>query len=145
MVRLSARIENLLESRKQLKERFAQQLVVEPTQLTVTSTDEAILRKAIEVVESRMKDEHFDADQFAVEMAMSRTTLYRKLKALTGQGPSPFIRSMRLKRAAKLLGTGKVKVSETLEHIGIMDQSHFSRIFKKEYGVSPTAYIAKER
>ena len=144
MVRLQARIENLLESRKQLKERFAQQLVVEPTQLTVTSTDEAILRKAIEVVEARMKDEHFDADQFAVEMAMSRTTLYRKLKALTGQGPSPFIRSMRLKRAAKLLGSGKLKVSETLEHIGIMDQSHFSRIFKKEYGVSPTAYIAGE-
>ncbi|WP_200354106.1 hybrid sensor histidine kinase/response regulator transcription factor [Pelagicoccus mobilis] len=144
MIRLSARIENLLESRRRLKERFSQQLVVEPTELAVSSTDEAILRKAIEVVESRMKDESFDVDQFVTEMGMSRTTLYRKLKALTGQGPSPFIKTMRLKRAAQLLGSGKLKISEVLEHIGILDQSYFSRVFKKEFGVSPSAYAAEK-
>jgi len=143
MIRLFARIDNLLESRRRLKERFSKQLRVEPTELTVSSVDEEILRKAISVVENLMREEDFDVDRFVSEMGMSRTTLYRKLKALTGQGPSPFIKTMRLKRAAQLLGSGKHKVSDVLEHIGILDQSYFSRIFKQEFGVSPRAYASK--
>ncbi len=141
--RLRARVDQLLATRRRLKERFAQQLVLEPTELTVSSAEEEILRKAIQVVELRMKDEEFNVEQFADEMAMSRTTLYRKLKALTGRGPNPFIRSMRLKRAAQLLKTGRLTVSETLEHVGILDLSYFSRVFKAEFGVSPSDYLAE--
>ena len=144
MDRLKARIQHLLETRFRLKQLFSQQLIIEPTELTVTSTDELILRKAIQVVESNMKDENFDVNVFASEMGMSRTTLYRKLKALTGGGPNPFIRSMRLKRAAQLLKTGKVSVSESLEHVGIFDHSYFSRIFKKEFGVPPSDYFSEQ-
>ncbi|MDQ8183785.1 response regulator [Pelagicoccus sp. SDUM812005] len=145
MDRLRARIDQLLTTRQQLKDRFAKQLVVEPTELTVSSTEEAILRKAIEVVERSMADEGFDVERFAREMGMSRTTLYRKLKALTGKGPNPFIRCMRLKRAAQLLSGGKLTVSETLEHVGILDLSYFSRVFKSEFGMSPSDYLDRGR
>ena len=145
MLRLLARVEHLLETRKRLKQRFSEQLVIEPTDLTVTSTDEAILRKALKVVEDNMNDETFSVEHFAKEMAMSRATLYRKLKALTGQAPNPFIRSMRLKRAAQMLKTGKVTVSETLVHVGILDLSYFSRIFKNEFGVPPSDYVSERQ
>ena len=87
-----------------------------------------------------MQDESFDVDHFASEMGMSRASLYRKIKALTGEGPSSFIKSMRLKRAAQLLGSGMFKISDVLTYIGILDQSYFSRVFKQEFGVAPTTY-----
>ncbi len=140
MVRLSTRIDSLLESRRRLKESFSKTLVIEPTKLTVSSVDEGILKRAIEVVEKGMQDESFDVDHFASEMGMSRASLYRKIKALTGEGPSSFIKSMRLKRAAQLLGSGMFKISDVLTYIGILDQSYFSRVFKQEFGVAPTTY-----
>ena len=144
-VRLLARVENLLESRRKLKRIFAEQLVIEPTEVTVTSTDEKILRKAINVVESNMTDEGFNVEDFAMEMGMSRATLYRKLKALTGEAPNPFIRTMRLKRAAQMLQTGNTSVSGVLEHVGILDLSYFSRVFKARFGIAPSNYLAQCR
>ncbi|MBK1877638.1 ATP-binding protein [Pelagicoccus mobilis] len=144
VVRLEAQIENLLELRRRLKKRFAEQVVIEPSDVTVNKTDEMMFRKAIEIVDANMDDETFDVDQFASQMGMSRATLYRKLKALTGQTPSPFIRTMRLKRAAQLLGDGGMTVSETLVHVGISDLSYFGRIFKKEFGVAPSHYKTKQ-
>ena len=139
--RLKARIKQLLQTRAQLKQQFARKLKVSPNEVTVTSMDEKILSKALAVVENHMRDEDFDVELFSREMGMGRGTLYRKLKALTGLAPNPFIRSIRLKRAAQLLKTQKVLVSEAMEHVGIMDSSYFSRIFKKEFGMSPTAYM----
>ncbi len=57
----------------------------------MTKTDELVLRKAIDTVEANMEDLEFDVEKFAMEMGMSRATLYRKLRAITGQTPSPFI------------------------------------------------------
>lgn len=144
MDRLKARIEQILETRNRLKRQFSRQLKIEPSDLTVSSADEVFLRKAIQVVESNMSDVELDVNVFAAEMAVSRTTLYRKLKALTDQGPNPFIRSMRLKRAAQLLASGRVTVSEVLSHVGIYDHSYFSRIFKKEFGVAPSEYHSRQ-
>lgn len=143
MLRLIAQIENLLAVRRKLKMRFSEQLVIEPTELSVVSADQEIIRKAISIVESNMKDIDFGVDQFAREMGMGRTTLLKKLKALTGQAPNSFIRSMRLKRAAQLLESGNLSVSDTLGFVGIQDPSYFSRTFKKEFGISPSQYSAK--
>ncbi|MBK1875878.1 ATP-binding protein [Pelagicoccus mobilis] len=140
---LKARVQNLLESRRQLRKLFAEKLAVEPTELTVTSADETILRKAIKVVEDNMRDSEFGVGEFASAMGMSRSTLNRKLKALVDQGPNIFIRSLRIKRAAQLLKSGKVTVSQTLEFVGILDLSYFSRIFKAEFGVPPSEFAAR--
>ncbi len=137
---LKARIESALDSRRLLQERFAKQIMVQPSEVTVTSTDEVFLRRAMALVEERMRDETFDVVTFAKKMGTSRGTLLRKLKAITGESPSDFIRSMRLKRAAQLLETGRFTVSEMLEHVGILDLSYFGKIFRACYGMSPTEY-----
>ncbi len=140
---LSARVENLLESRHELKKKFAQQLVVEATEITVTPTDELILRKAIKVVEDHMQDESFDVVRFGEIMAMSRSTLKRKIKAVTGLSPQPFIQKIRLKRAAQLLEKSDLSVSEIAAMVGYYDPSYFGKIFKKEFGMPPSSFAGR--
>jgi len=138
---LRARMRNLLESRRSLRERFAKQIAIEPKEIAVTPVDEEFLRKAISAVEENMKDSDFDIDALSRRIGMSRTAFYRKIKAITGSTPSAFLRSMRLKRAAQLLKTGNMTISETLEHVGILDQSYFTKLFKKEFGELPSTFI----
>ncbi|MDQ8201185.1 response regulator [Pelagicoccus enzymogenes] len=140
MNHLKARLNNLLESRRELKRKFARQLVVEPSEVTVTPADERTLVKAIKIVEENMRDPDFKVESFAEQMGMSRSTLKRKLKALTGQSPQPFIQNMRLKRAASLLKNDGVRVSEVAEMVGFYDLSYFGKVFKNEFGVAPSAY-----
>lgn len=137
---LQARIENLLESRKELKRRFARLLLIEPTEVTVTSTDELILRKAIKVVDEHMQDEDFDVNTFSSLMGLSVASLRRKLKSFTGQTPLAFIQKMRIKRAAHLLATTDLQVSDIGARVGIYDQSYFGKLFRKETGVAPSGY-----
>lgn len=140
---LRARVENLLESRRELKAKFAKQLVVEATEITVTPTDQLIIEKGIKIVEDHMRDEDFDVSRFGALMGMSRSTLKRKIKAVTGLSPLAFIQKLRLKRAAQLLETSDLPVSEISAMVGIYDSGYFSRIFKKEFGVSPSAYAGR--
>ena len=144
MLKLIPQIENLLDLRRKMKKRFSEQLVVEPTGLTIVPADQEFIRKAISIVESNMDDTEFRVDRFAREMGMGKTTLLKKLRALTGEAPGSFIRSMRLKRAAQLLSKGEMSVSDTLLYVGIHDASYFSRAFKRQFGVAPSQY-GKER
>ncbi len=137
---LLARIGRLLESRRQLRALFTRQIIVRPKEITVTSTDEQLLEKAIAIVEENMSDETFDVERFAELMGLGRASLYRKLSAIVDQSPSLFIRSIRLKRAAQLLASGSVNVSEATEQVGISAVSHFGKIFRDEFGISPSEY-----
>jgi signal transduction histidine kinase/DNA-binding response OmpR family regulator len=133
-------IENLLQSRRELKKKFAKQLVIEATEITVTPTDEKILAKALRVVEDNIMDENFSVDRFAQLMGMSRSTLKRKLGAATGLSPQPFVQQLRLKRAARLLASGGIPVTEVARMVGFYDLSYFGCIFKKEFGSAPSHY-----
>ena len=137
---LAARIENLLQSRRELRKKFAKQLVIEATEITVTPTDERIFTKAIKVVEDNMMDEEFGVERFAQLMGMSRSTLKRKLSAVTGLSPQPFIQQIKLKRAARLLASRGVSVSEVARMVGFYDLSYFGSVFKKEFGCTPSQY-----
>jgi signal transduction histidine kinase/DNA-binding response OmpR family regulator len=137
---LQARVDNLLESRRELKRKFARQLLIEPTEVTVTSTDELILRKALKIVEEHMQDEDFDVNTFSGLMGLSVASLRRKLKAVTGQTPLAFIQKMRIKRAAHLLATTDLQVADVGSRVGIYDQSYFGKLFRKETGVAPSGY-----
>lgn len=138
---LIARLVATLERRRRLRELFSRQVQVDPKQIAVTSSDEELLSKAITLVEANMPDETFDVEQFSEEMAMSSRTLYRKLNAVTGMTPIQFVRSIRLKRAAQLFKGGITSVSNVMVQVGILDASYFSRIFKKEFGKTPSQYI----
>jgi AraC-like DNA-binding protein len=80
---------------------------------------------------------------FALKMFMSRMTLYRKMKAITGDSPSAFIRSIRMNKAAALLATKEHNVSETADLVGLPDLSSFSTAFKKHFNVSPSQYTRR--
>mgnify|MGYP006268592033 FL=1 len=136
---LAARIKNLLSSRHELRQRFSHHVVVQPSEVTVTPTDERILEKAIKVVDENMIEEDFDVQQFSRLMGMSKSSLVRKLKAITGLTPLHFVQSMRLKRAAVLL-KGGMSVSEAATQVGMYNMSYFSKLFRKEFGVVPSEY-----
>jgi DNA-binding response OmpR family regulator len=142
---LAARIENLLGSRRELRKKFAKQLVVEATEITVTPTDERIFTKAIKVVEDNLMEEEFDVERFAQLMGMSRSTLKRKLNAVTGLSPQPFIQQIKLKRAAQLLTSGGVNVSEAARMVGFSDLSYFGSVFKTEFGCTPSLYARRAK
>ena len=97
------------------------------------------------VLEENMSDYNFDVDAFAGEMLMSRSSLYRKIKALTGHSPSVFIRSIRLKRAASLLESGQLSVSEVAYRVGFLDMSYFSTCFKNQFQCTASQYMATRR
>lgn len=142
--RLIARIQNLLTSRQQLRDRFSDQLLVEPKKITVVSSDKLFLEKAIETLEKNLQTEGYDVEFFAKDLKMSRVTLYRKLKAITGLSTVDFIRTMRLKRAAHFLKATDVPIGEILIQVGYYDASSFSRAFKKEFNKTPTQYRESE-
>ncbi len=138
---LLTRIDNLLESRENLKKLFRSKLSLEPSSVTVTSLDEKMLKKCIEVVEQYMDDPELDVEKMCHEAGVSRPQLYRKLKSLTGLSINQFIRSIRLKRAAQLLSQGNSSIKEVMFEVGFLNSSYFTRAFKDEFNCTPKEYI----
>lgn len=134
------RVKNLLEGRKKLKERFGRQLVVQPTEVTVTSTDEKFLQNVFASLEKNLSHADFDVSTFCREMGVSQTHMHRKLTALLGQSANDLIRSFRLKRAASLLGQQHGNVSEIAFMVGFTNPNYFSKCFRDQFGQTPTEY-----
>lgn len=139
---LKARVSNLLESRRKMREYFVRQVLLEPKDTSVLSLDEKFLLRTKQVVENRLSDWKLNADALSHELGISRTQLYRKLRSLTGQTVHEFIRTIRIKRAAQLLEKRKMKISEIAYAVGFNDLNYFSRCFRKQFGKSPSEYMA---
>ena len=116
------------------------QLKIEPSSITTTTRDKDFIEKAIRVVEESMSDPEFDIKSFASKMAVSPSTMLRKMKAITGESSDKFIRSLRLKRAAQLLQGSQLSVTEICYEVGFSSQKHFSATFKKQFEQSPSDY-----
>jgi signal transduction histidine kinase/DNA-binding response OmpR family regulator/ligand-binding sensor domain-containing protein len=140
MAELKARVSNLIDQRNKLRERFRREITLQPTDISITSMDEKFLKKVMEVTEKLMNDETFDLNKLRAEMNMTRSTLFRKIRALTGQCPTEFIRTLRLKRAADLLKQNFGNVTQISLEVGFNNLSYFNRSFKKLFGVSPVEY-----
>jgi signal transduction histidine kinase/ligand-binding sensor domain-containing protein/DNA-binding response OmpR family regulator len=138
---LQTKIENMLQVRRLLKEKYTSELILKPSDITISSPDERFLRKAIEVVEQNISNADLDIEQFATEVGVSRMQLYRKFNALTNMTVKEFIRSIRLKRAAQLLLEKKMTVTEIAYGVGFKDLSHFRKCFHREFGMSASEYI----
>jgi DNA-binding response OmpR family regulator/nitrogen-specific signal transduction histidine kinase len=134
---LMARVKNLIDLRRKLRQRFSENVPLRPGEIAVTSIDDSFLRKVAAVVEQRMGDENLSVEELGQEVGMSRSQLHRKLTALTNQSPSDFIRYMRLHRAMALLQGNAGTVAEVAYTVGFGDPSHFSRRFHEVFGVTP--------
>ena len=105
--------------------------------------DEKFIKKATSFVEKNISNTDLSVELFSREMGMSRGHLYNKILALTGKTPTEFIRIMRLKRGAQLLGKSQLNVGEVAFKVGFNDPKYFSRYFREEYGVSPSEYVKR--
>lgn len=101
------------------------------------SMDQAFLKQLTEVVEANLEDEHFGVEALACSMGMSRYKIHRKLKSLTGQSVSQFIRVLRLKRAMELLQKNVATVSEIAYGVGFGSPTYFNKCFHDFYGFPP--------
>jgi len=137
---LQARIKNLIMARNRLKEKFSKELVLKPQDITLTSTDEKFLRRAIEVVGNNMSDPNFDVSKFVSEMNVSRTVLHLKIKKLTNLPAGDFIKSLRLKRAAQLISQNGARISDISYMVGFSDPKYFSKCFRQQFGCSPVRF-----
>ena len=138
---LQARVKNLIDQRRFLRERFRRELILEPEDMPVSSIDERFLKQALDLVYEHLDDPDFNVELFSQKIFMSRRHLNRKLKALTDQTTTGFIRSVRLKRAAQLLGQQSATVSEIAFQVGFQDLSYFTQCFHKEFSKTPTVYM----
>jgi len=145
MDELRIRVNNLIEQRKKLRERFGKDLRFEPKDIAVTSQDEKFLNRAMEVIDENLGDCDFEVTLLAGEMGMSRMQLFRKLKALTNQTPSEFIRTVRLKRAAHLMEKNFGNIAEITYEVGFNNLSYFAKCFKELYGMLPSEYVKKNK
>lgn len=141
---LHARIRNLLKHKERTAKDFKKQLVFEMQDLHYTSMDEDFLQRAIQCVHNHLNDSEFDQQQFVTEMGSSKSTLYKKLKSLTGLNTSAFIRNIRLKAACAIAEKNPgIRISELAYAVGFNDPKYFSSCFKKEFGMLPSEYIER--
>lgn len=135
-----SRVNNLILSNQRMKSLFRTQVNIEPSEITVSSFDQKLLRKCLRVIEDKMEEVDFGVDELCKEVSISRPQLYRKIKSLVGLSPVQFIRSIRLKRAAQILSQDNSSVSEVMRRVGFNNLSYFSKIFKEEFGSLPKQY-----
>lgn len=140
---LSARVKNLIEQRRQLREKFNQNIYLKPAEITINSADQEFLEKAIDVIEKHMEQSDFGVETFVETLGLKHQQVYRKLKALTDQSPSVFIRTIKLKRASQLLQQPHMTVAEAMYAAGFSNPAYFSQIFKKQFGKTPTEYAGR--
>lgn len=140
---LEVRVNNILKSRKSLIEKFKIDTILEPKELTATSADEMFLQKAIDLIEQNMTNAEYTINDFISEMNVSRSVLYRKLKALTDQSITEFIKTIKLKRAGQLILKSQLSISEIAFDLGFNDLKHFRISFQKLFNELPSQYRAK--
>jgi signal transduction histidine kinase/ligand-binding sensor domain-containing protein/DNA-binding response OmpR family regulator len=140
MAVLNARTRNLIQKRVQKTDDFKSNKDINISSMEYGSIDEVFLSQAVLKVEDKLSDDTFDFDQFAIDMATSKSTLHRKLKSLTGLSPGEFIRNIRLKHSALMLTKNVGNISEIAFAVGFSDPKYFSRCFKIEFGLSPKEY-----
>jgi AraC-like DNA-binding protein len=105
----------------------------------IQSVDEVFLEKALLKLETKIADADLSFEQFAIEMNVSKASLYRKIKSVVGLSPCEFIRTFRIKRSAQLL-TKHSNISDVAFAVGFNDSKYFRRCFKSEFGITPSQY-----
>lgn len=135
------RCNNLVNNRRKLQEYFTKQPTVDTPVLATNPLDKEFLDEVIKVFEQHLDDSDFTIDMLAQQMLVSRTRMYAKIKAITGQTPNDFFITLRLKKAAFLLRNNpELNVTQISDQTGFSSPRYFSKLFKKAYQLTPMAY-----
>jgi Signal transduction histidine kinase len=148
---LHSRIRNLLESRAKIAKYITDNKQGIDGSLTsinfpkLSNLDRAFLEKLTKIIEDNLDVEKFDIDFLTNEIGMSHSTLYRKIKGLTGMTANEFIRKIRIRNSLRLMQSGDYNVSEAAYMTGFNNLGYFRECFKEEYGTSPSEYMKKQK
>lgn len=137
---LMLNVRNLMNAQEVMRAKFSEQLILQPSNIQITTPEEKFIQKLMRIIEEKMGDPDFDVTALVNEMGMSRTVLYKKVQALTGFAVADLIKYLRLQKAAALLQSSSMPVAEVAYMVGFNDRKHFSREFRKQHGISPSTF-----
>jgi signal transduction histidine kinase/DNA-binding response OmpR family regulator len=141
---LMSKLKNILAMQEDMRKTYQKQLDVKPTEVETESFDEAFIKKAVQLIEKNIDNADFSVEELSSELFVSRVTLYKRALALTGKSPVDLIRSIRLKRAAQLLESSQLTISQISYKVGFKSQKYFVRCFKAEFNCLPSAYVSNK-
>lgn len=141
---LKVHLKNLLKKRKQIQANFKSNPSIGMiSKIDFTSLDEQLIEKAIKVVERNLSDPEFNVVALASELGMSRSTLARKIKGITGRTPLDFIKDIKMKHACQMLKNKRMSIAEMVIALGYNDHKYFATSFREVYGMTPSEYQKK--
>lgn len=111
----------------------------------MSRADEQLMSQLIAKVRENLSDANYNVEALAAAMNMSRSSLHRKIKALTDLSSLDFIRIIRLKHAAELLQEGELRINEICDRVGFQSPSYFAKVFQKQFGVTPTEFAQQNK
>lgn len=135
---LRARVRNLIDNRRNLREKFNTNSLVKPEEISVSGRDATLVKKMLEIVEENIDNVAFSVEDLGREAGMSQSQIHRKLKAIVNMPASQFIRSVRMHRAIKLLQEDAGNISEIAYMVGYDDPGYFSKSFRIFFGKLPS-------
>ena len=140
-------INNLISKNLRLKGKYSgtQQQKDKIEDKQVKGNDEALMERIMKVVNAHLDDSDFNVDTMTKEVGISRAQLHRKMKEMTGLPVSEFIRNIRLEQAVRLLEEQKINVTQVAYAVGFSNLAHFSTVFRKQFGISPTEYMEQKQ
>lgn len=141
---LDTKIQAINKNRLLYKKKYIDRSAFEESSQIATNLDREFMKEVLDKIEDNIANEEFNIDSLALEMAMSRTVFYNKIRSLTGQSPIDIIIDVKMKKAASLLRENKYTISEVAYLTGSSNPKYFSTAFKKYYGVSPSSFLQNE-
>lgn len=141
---LELKIKNLIDRQKSMQKKYGDQLFKIAAD-DLPSAEDRFIADVKSIIENHFSDADFDVNTFAREINMSRSVLYRKFKAVTGQSVNELISDIRLRKAAELLKNKSLSISDVAYAVGFSDPQYFSKCFRKKYNATPTEYAAQTR
>jgi len=138
-------IRNIFKRQDSLKDYYAKHYFANSSDIPANRQYNAFLKKLYDLLDANLDKPELDVDYIALELSMSKTKLYKKLKSITGKSLIEIILSYRLRKAARIMVEEDLSIREVIMQVGIESQSYFTRMFKKEFGVTPSVFAMKNR
>jgi len=142
MEELHILINNLVDNVRRLRGKFsgAQDQEERLEQVKVKGNNDVLMDRIMKSVNANLNNPDYDVEMLTKDVGISRAQLHRKMKEITGISTSEFIRNLRLEQAARLIKERKINITQVAYSVGFNNQTHFSTVFKKHFGMTPTEY-----
>lgn len=142
---LVARVQGILKDRKQLQNYFFNEVTLKTNAKSISDVHKEFLYKCIGIIENYLADPNFDVEKIAGDLGMSYSSLFKKVKAASGQSVNSLVRFVRLRKAAEIMINTNCNVNEAAIKTGFGDMKYFREHFKRQFGLNPSEFIRKHR